>query len=259
MIPKMIHYTWFSGEEMPQLVKDCIASWKRFMPDYEYRLWDMDAIKDIDAVFLKEALAMKKWAYAADFVRLYALYHEGGIYLDTDVMVFRSFDDLLHHQVFIGKEDAIHELMVENTRAQLLTAHCTGAEPHSEFIKACLSYYKDRHFIQSENQQLPLTLRYNLVMLPYIEACIARGYGYDWAPRNQAIQHCKDGLTIYPSAYFCGNKSQTSSYCEHFTLGSWRKGDIMPDVHPPSNLKKRLRGLVDRLLLKLSYILVKVD
>lgn len=259
MIPKIIHYTWFSGEEMPPIVKECIASWKRFMPDFEYRLWDRDAIKDLDCVFLKEALAVNKWAYAADYVRLYALYHEGGIYLDTDVMVFKAFDNLLHHQVFLGKEDAIHELIVENTRVQLLTAHCTGAEPHSAFIKDCLDYYNDRHFILSANLQLPQTLRYNLQMLPYIEAVIAREYGYNWAPRNQTIQHCKDGLTIYPSAYFCGNKSQTATYCEHFTLGSWRKGNIMPDGNSPSNFKKRLRRFADNLLLRLSYILVKID
>ena len=91
MIPKIIHYTWFSGDEMPQIVNECMASWERHLPDYEFRLWDMDAIKDIDAVFLREALSVKKWAYAADYVRLYALYHEGGIYLDTDVMVYKSF------------------------------------------------------------------------------------------------------------------------------------------------------------------------
>ena len=63
MIPKIIHYTWFSGEEMPQIVKDCILSWKRLMPDYEYRLWDREAIKDLDSEFLQEALAVLKWAY----------------------------------------------------------------------------------------------------------------------------------------------------------------------------------------------------
>ena len=96
MIPKIIHYTWFSGEEMPPIVKDCIASWKRVMPDYEYRLWDMEAIMDLDSEFLKEALAVKKWAYAADYVRLYALYQEGGIYLDTDVELLKPLDDFLY-------------------------------------------------------------------------------------------------------------------------------------------------------------------
>lgn len=259
MIPKIIHYSWFSGEEMPQIVKDCIASWKQFMPNYEYRLWDMNAIKDIDSVFLKEALTAKKWAYAADYVRLYALYHEGGIYLDTDVTVFRSFDSLLHNKVFIGKEDAIHKLLNEDTWAHLLSSHCMGALPRSEYIKECLSYFEGRHFIQSTNEQLPQTLRYNLVMLSYIQAVIARKYGYDWGPKSQTVQCCKNGLIVYPSAYFCGHKHNASSYCKHLTLGSWRKGDIISaETKSPSSIKQRLRAYLDSFLLKYSYVLIKV-
>ena len=84
MIPKIIHYTWFSGDEYPEKIKKCIDSWHRFMPDYEFRLWDMKSIENIDSPFLKEAIKMKKWAYAADMVRCYAVYNFGGIYLDTD-------------------------------------------------------------------------------------------------------------------------------------------------------------------------------
>lgn len=92
MIPKIIHYTWFSNDPMPDKVLRCMASWQQIMPDYELKKWDMDAIKHIDVPFLKEALAAKKWAYAADFVRMYAVFYEGGIYLDTDVQVYKSFD-----------------------------------------------------------------------------------------------------------------------------------------------------------------------
>ena len=110
MIPKTIHYTWFSGDEMPQMIKDCIATWKKVMPDYELRLWDMASIKNIDSIFLREAIKVRKWAYAADYVRLYALYHEGGIYLDTDVIVFKRFDVFLKHNAFIGKEESIKRI-----------------------------------------------------------------------------------------------------------------------------------------------------
>lgn len=260
MIPKIIHYTWFSGDEMPQIVKDCIASWKRFMPDYKYRLWDKNAIKDIDSVFLKEALAVKKWAYAADYVRLYALYHEGGIYLDTDVMVFKPFDDFLQNQVFIGKEDVFHKLVVEDKWAHLLTSHCMGSVTHSVFIADCLRYFDGRHFILSTNDHLPQILRHNYVMLPYIQAVIAREYGYNWAPKIQGIQYCKNDLVIYPPDYFCGDKFTSSSYCQHLTLGSWRKGDLMAATDQPSRvLKIRLWNMINRLLLKRSYHLIKVD
>ena len=262
MIPKIIHYTWFSGEEMPQIVKDCIATWKRFMPDYEYRLWDMNAIKDINSVFLKEALAARKWAYAADYVRLHALYHEGGIYLDTDVIVFKPFDDLLHHQLFIGKEDAINQLQLEHKWAHFLTSHCMGAAPHTEFIKDCLRYFENRHFMLSTDERLPLRLRYNYVLLPYIQAVIARDYGYDWNPKSQTIQHCKEGVVIYPSQYFCGASHLSRSYCQHLTLGGWKKeisypsGNLSPDKSP-STFKKRMRKLVDDILMRFSYALIK--
>ena len=259
MIPKIIHYTWFSGEEMPPIVKDCIASWKRCMPDYEYRLWDLEAIQEIDAPFLTEALAARKWAFAADYVRLYALYHEGGIYLDTDVMVYKPLDEFLHHEVFIGQEDAIHELLLENNWARYLTSHCMGAVPQASYIQDCLRYFDSIHFVLSTDEQVPQRLRYNYVLLPYIQATIAREYGYDWAPKTQTVQQCKDGMTIYPSDYFCGYKHISTTYCEHLALGSWRNWDVCPTVqHAPGQFKRRIRKFLDRLLFIYSYVLIKV-
>ena len=241
------------------MVKDCITSWKQLMPDYEYHLWDMNAIKNIDSVFLREALSVKKWAYAADYVRLYALHHKGGIYLDTDVMVFKPFDDLLDNNIIIGKEDVLHKLLIEDTWAHLLSSHCMGAVPQSGYIKDCLDYFENRHFIQSTNEQLPQTLKFNFVMLPYIQAVIARKYGYDWGPKNQTIQYCDNNLVIYPSDFFCGNEYNTRSYCKHLTLGSWRNGSIIfAGTQSPNNLKKRIRECLDKILLKCSYVLIKV-
>ena len=97
MIPKRIHYTWFSGDPFPPIVQRCIDSWHRYMPNYEFVLWDVERIEDIDSVWLKQCIAKKKWAFAADYVRLYAVYTEGGIYLDTDCMAYQSFDALLHN------------------------------------------------------------------------------------------------------------------------------------------------------------------
>ena len=85
-----------------------MESWHKAMPDYEFVHWDMDKISSIDSIFLKEALAMKKWAFAADFVRIWAVHKEGGIYLDTDVIAYKSFDDLLDNELFIGSENSLH-------------------------------------------------------------------------------------------------------------------------------------------------------
>lgn len=263
MIPKILHYTWFSGDEMPQIVNECMASWKRHLPDFEFRLWNMDAIKDIDAVFLRETLSVKKWAYAADYVRLYALYHEGGIYLDTDVMVYKSFNDLLDNKVFIGKEDTLHELPMECSWANYLTSHCMGAVPHSDYIKNCLRYFENRHFILSHDENLPQRLRFNFVLLPYIQAVIAREYGYDWDPKVQTIQHCKDGLVIYPSDYLNGYKYLPSTYCQHFAQGSWREGyNAILDINQVPyryTLKLKIHRFIKIFLLNHSYIIKRIN
>ena len=102
MIPKTIHYCWFSGDEKPDLVKRCIESWHKHLPNYNIKCWDGKSF-DFDSVdYVREAMGIKAYAHASDYVRLYALYTEGGIYLDSDVEVFRSFDELLDNRFFSG-------------------------------------------------------------------------------------------------------------------------------------------------------------
>lgn len=223
MIPKIIHYTWFSGDPYPEKIQQCMKSWQKYAPDYEFRLWDMAAIKDIDSIFMREALSVRKWAYAADYVRLYALYHFGGVYLDTDVMLCRSLNDFLGDGAFIGKETFIHFL--EHKGFQGLSSHCMGGEAGHPFFKDCLKYFDGRHFIQTPNEEVPIVLRYNMVLLPYIQAEIAREYGYDWRPLTQEIQRFENGLVIYPSEYFepDPNPLTPRSVCRHLTFGSWRE------------------------------------
>lgn len=258
MIPKIIHYTWFSGDPFPAKIQNCINSWKKHLPDYTFKLWDMEAIKDINCDFLKEALAVKKWAYAADFVRLYAVYNEGGIYLDTDVKVFKSFDSLLEAKAFIGKENSIH--FEGGFTAQYLSSHCFGAEQHHPFIKSCLDYFEGRHFVTSNKDELPQALKYNMVLLPYIQAEIARLYGYDWKPSTQSLQRCKTGLMVYPTCYFDPQKVTEDSYCKHLAAGSWR---VDKATEPIYNLKYkitwRLLKVPQWLLEKAGFICIKLD
>lgn len=246
MIPKIIHYTWFSNDKMPSNTIECINTWKQFMPDYELRLWDMKALQEIDSEYLQEALEAKKWACAADLVRLYAVYHYGGIYMDTDVKVFKSFDPLLHHRVFIGKETSIH---IDWERAQYLSAHCFGAEKGHPYIKNCLDYFKDIHFKISKIESFPVRMKYNMVFLPYIQSEMAKPYGYDNRPLEQYIQQCKEGIVIYPSRYFDPGKITTESYCKHLALGSWRGNEKGKRGKPAGRLEAFLVfGVLDRFL-----------
>ena len=103
---KVIHYCWFGGNPLPKMVKKCIKSWKKYLPGFEIKRWD-ESNFDINACpFIKEAYEKKKWAFVSDYVRMSALYNEGGIYFDTDMEVKKNIDFLMDNEIFIGKEDS---------------------------------------------------------------------------------------------------------------------------------------------------------
>ena len=104
MIPKIIHLCWMSGDPFPSDIQKCIDSWKRILPDYEIWLWDTKRFDLSTSVWVTEAYDKKKYAFCADYIRMYALFNYGGVYLDSDVEVLRSFNDLLTLPYFIGYE-----------------------------------------------------------------------------------------------------------------------------------------------------------
>lgn len=141
MIPKIIHYCWFSNEPKPKNVRECIRSWKKYFPDFQIKCWDSNSF-DFDSVpFVKEAYAAKKWAFVADYIRLYALYSEGGVYLDSDVLAFGKIDSFLMYDLFTGIEKR------GDTNALFIEAAIIGASKGNLVIKECLDFYKTRHFI----------------------------------------------------------------------------------------------------------------
>ena len=131
MIPKIIHYCWFGKGAMPELVERCTASWHTHMPDWEFKAWNEDNF-DINTAprYVQEAYAAKKYAFVSDYVRLWALEREGGVYLDTDVEVLRSFEPLLSDIAFVGLEESL----------ALLPGTCVmGCEAHCQWVKDMLS------------------------------------------------------------------------------------------------------------------------
>lgn len=140
MIPKKIHYCWLSGDEYPPLIKHCIDTWKQVLPDYELVLWDTNRF-DINSVpWVKEAYEAKKYAFAADYIRLYSVYTEGGIYLDSDVEMLKTFNDLLHYDSFIGFEASTGGV----------EAAIFGAEAGCEWCSKAMEFYHDKHFCMDE-------------------------------------------------------------------------------------------------------------
>jgi hypothetical protein len=208
MIPKIIHYCWFSKETMPLLMQRCIKSWKRIMPDYEIRRWDGNSFDFNSVLFVKQAIEKKKWAFAADYVRLYALYTEGGIYLDSDVEVFKRFDYFLQNSFFAGTDTRNPEQTKYAIEAAIM-----GAQKGNEYIHKCMDYYKKREFILP-NGELDYTV------MPDVMADILEPWGYE---RKNTLQELTSGITIYPTQFFinCNNQFCPDIYAQHRNYNSW--------------------------------------
>jgi len=105
MIPRKLHYCWFGGRSMPLQARLCLASWAYRLPDYEVVRWDEQRFDSASHPFTAAAYAAGRYAFVSDYVRMHALLHEGGIYLDVDVEVLASLDECLGNDFFIGLED----------------------------------------------------------------------------------------------------------------------------------------------------------
>lgn len=255
MIPKKIHYTWFSDDAFPTEVKNCIASWKKRLPDYELICWDYESVKNIENRFLQEALNAKKWAFAADFVRIYAVHNEGGIYLDTDVYIYNNFEAFRNDDCFIGRENSFHKIKMDY--CVFLTAHCFGGVAGNPFLRKCLQYYSDRSFILSSENSLPDELRYDQKTLPFIQAILAADFGFDWVYKNNK-KSVHNSLTIYPSSYFDATHISPETVCKHLALGAWRDDEITGEkITFFYKMEWRLIKLLDSFLKKFSYMIVK--
>ena len=249
MIPKIIHYVWLGNDPLPEEMRKCMESWHRWMPDYQFMCWNNNDLPKVNSIFAKEACSVGKWAFASDVLRLFALYEYGGIYLDTDVDVKRSFDPLLDNAAFIGRENC---LQIRGRRTEYdLTSYCLGAERGMPFIAKCLDYYRDRHFLLSKNESLPAYLRMDLRNASDVYSRIAETFGYNpgaLAPERQ----CLDGLTVVPV-------SELNSYCNHLSIGSWREEPLYEEDYTIRyKFAWRIRRMVSRLLRKFDYEMIKL-
>lgn len=159
MIPKVIHFCWLSDDEYPELIKKCIDSWENKLPDFEIIHWDKSCLEKLNSEWVNEAYAAKKYAFASDFIRLYAIYNYGGFYLDSDVEVIKDFTELTKYPYIFGYEASI--------KADVIEAATFGAEKGNPYIKKCLDYYYNRHFINENNE-------YDMLPLPRVlKKCLA--------------------------------------------------------------------------------------
>ena len=256
MIPKIIHYIWLGSSEYPAIVQQCIASWKRYLPDYELRLWTDDTLREMKSAWLDECVASGKWAFAADFIRLWAIREYGGIYLDTDCLVCRSFDDLLSNKMFIGRENSVH---IDGRRTEnYLTSCCFGAEAHHPFIEQCYAYYAGKHFVTSTDKSMPISLQYDLRIINYVQSELAKSIGYNALLSADGRQSLSFGVEVYPKEYFDIGNASNGGYCSHLALGSWRENVCEPEKTTwQYKIRWRVEALLRRMVERCGYLMVK--
>lgn len=244
MIPKIVHYCWFGRGEMPDLVKQCIASWRKYMPDWEYRLWNEVSLSQIlreptpnpslegggqtpllnpptkgdedwleyVPEYVKEAYAVKKYAFVSDYVRLWALEREGGLYLDTDVEVLKSFEPLMNDTAFIGLEESL--ALLPGTCVMACDAHC-------QWVKDMLATYDGAHFLR-EDGTMDMTTNVQRLGKLMVQGGLSHERKIQFLPYW--------GLRVYTHDYFSPITStrvmrkSKNTYCIHRFSGTWVDG-----------------------------------
>ncbi|GBR72481.1 mannosyltransferase OCH1 [Candidatus Termititenax aidoneus] len=214
---------------MPEDVLRCLQTWRDKMPDYELVLWDKNKFDINSVTFVREACAVKKWAFAADYIRLYALYTEGGLYLDTDVIVKKSFTEFLKYdffsavdyvpglaekykaEVFLKPDGTLKDAATLSVPGIGINAAILGGIAGHNYLKECLLWYETHHF----------DVYYNTKYLaPDIYAKIALKYGFRY---KDELQYLDCNMVIFPSSVFATNRLLVgkNAYAIHYTLGSW--------------------------------------
>lgn len=235
MIPKKIHCCWLGGGNYPPKIQCCIESWRRVLPDYEIIVWNEERFDVRSVPWVRKALKHKKYAFAADYIRHYALYTEGGIYLDTDIEVRKPFDELLTASRLFTVIEVNEEVLAQNIADGLLDeagnlhtrrprvnlglgiqSAAFGSEPGHPYLRQCLDWYEGHRFRDNDGQSY-----YGNVIAPDIMAFHAIPYGFRY--RDEA-QQLAEGIHVYPSHYVAcwPARACESNYAVHHCIGSWR-------------------------------------
>ena len=208
MIPKIIHYCWFGGNQLTDEVKKYITSWRRFCPDYKIIEWNESNFDINENNYVREAYIAKKWAFVTDYVRLKVLYEYGGIYMDTDVEVIKPLDDLLIYDAVSGYES-------KTSIPTGTMAACRG----NRWIKILLDDYNNRHFLKIDGTIDTTT------NVQVITRLTSSKYNLEL---DGTTQKFGGNMILLPFDYLCAKSYQTgkiiktdNTYTIHHFKGSW--------------------------------------
>lgn len=197
MIPKIIHYCWFGRNPLPPLAVKCIESWKKYLPGYEIKEWNEDNF-DVNMIsYTREAYEAKKYAFVSDYARFYILYHQGGLYFDTDVEVIRPMEDIVGRGAFMGCENEVEK----NGATALAVAPGLGlgCAPGLGLYAEILEMYAGLRFFTSNGS-------YNMTTVVDYTTNLLYEHGLKMINDIQQV----GGIFIYPKEYFCPMDYQTN-------------------------------------------------
>jgi mannosyltransferase OCH1-like enzyme len=153
MIPKKIHYCWFGPKPFPKQVIKCLKTWEKLFSDYEFFLWN-ESNSPMDHDYVKSSYENTKYAFVSDYVRFWALYNEGGIYLDTDMYFIKTINDLLDEKCLFGWE---------TKEKNYISCGVIGSEKGNNFIREILNELDSKRFSNKNIDDL---------IIPRIVSCI---------------------------------------------------------------------------------------
>ena len=207
MIPKKIHYVWFGSKEPGEVEKKCMETWHKVLPEYEIIGWGNESIEKFSANrYFREAIEAKQYAFASDYVRLWALYHEGGIYMDTDEEVIKPLDEFLTHDYFMGCQKC--------GSARGLNPALVGAVPHNGVVKDLLAVYDDLPFVNEDGS-------YNLRPNPaYFADVLVGKYGLKETFIKSGRVEFYPNSFVYDYDHF--RTDNKNAYAIHRYAASWR-------------------------------------
>lgn len=183
MIPKIIHYCWLGGDLVPDRLHKCMETWKRFLPDYKFMLWDKNQFDIHSVKWVEQACNAKKYAFASDYIRLYAIYNYGGIYMDMDMELIQPFKpDLFSHGLNLGLEPG----------GGIEGAFIAGEKGHP-IIKQLMNIYESLSFIRENGSMRMFVINY------FIQKVLS-DYGYVADEKGQILDSCNTRL--YNVEYF---------------------------------------------------------
>lgn len=216
VIPQVIHCCWFGGKPLTPLAQKCIESWNKYLPEYPIITWNEKTF-DVDSVpFTQEAYSCKKYAFVSDYVRLWALYHYGGIYMDTDVEVIKDLDKFMNFQAFSGFE-----------QKNYMPTGIMAAVPHHPWIHRMLEHYRGRSFFNPDGT---MDLKPNVIFMTELAE---KEFGLK---RGNELQILKDDVHIFPNDYFCPMVWETreikltpNTHTIHHFAYSWKEPGVTPD------------------------------